>query len=84
MEFEGLGACLLALDDKTDISLPATSECVFNKSQRAFCPHTELEKGGSMTSRPIGARHLAAERSDWSSQGGKYKVAFVSLAAGSN
>ena len=82
--FECLGACLLAEDDKTDISLPASSECVFNKSQRAFCPHSELERGGSMTGGPIGAQHLPAQRSDWSSQGGKYKVAFVTLAAGSN
>ena len=84
MEFEGLGACLLAPDDKTDISLPATSECVFNKSQRAFCPHSELERGGSMTSGPMGGRHSPAERSDWPSRGGKYKVAFVTRAAVSN
>ena len=88
--FECLEACLLAEDDKTYISLPggaclcATPECVFNKSQRAFCPHSELEWGGSMTSGPIGGQHLPAKRCDWPSQGGKYKVAFVTLAAGSN
>ena len=89
-EFECLGACLLAEDDKTYISLPggaclcATPECVFNKSQGAFCPRSELHWGGSMTSGPIGGWHSPAELCDWSSRGGKYKVAFVTRAAVSN
>ena len=64
--------------------LCATPECVFNKSQGAFCPRSELHWGGSMTSGPIGGWHSPAELCDWSSRGGKYKVAFVTRAAVSN